>query len=315
MDALADVLRTIRLKTTTYFCTDFHAPWGMNVGQRKDGLFHVVVEGDCWLKLEHSETVIHLQEGDIVAFPTGGAHWISDQSHSRVLPGPSVVEQILAGDNPFAVQGQEEAKAITLMCGSFDYDSSINHPFLKDLPCFIHIKSSETPELDWLRSLVTVLSYESRVESPGSTVMVDRLTEVLFIQIMRAYTKSHVSKMGYMAALMDSQIGEALNAIHTEDEAYWTVERLGNHVAMSRTAFSEKFSKLVGIPAKTYLVNWRMQKAREHLQSGVKSMYEIAEIAGYSSEAAFSKAFKQFFGVSPGKVRKGAHSSEEQVQK
>lgn len=308
MDALTDVLKTIRLSANTYFCTDFKAPWGMEIEESQQGMFHIVVEGTCWLKLAKADDPIPLATGDIVALPTGGAHWISDTPDSQRQPGADVVENILNGSNPFQPKEDKGHSANTLLCGSFSYDSSVDHPFLKDLPCFIHIKTSETPELNWLRSLVSVLANESRQSLPGSTVMVDRLTEVLFIQLMRANMKTSPNNTGYIAALADPQVGSALNLIHSETEAHWTVERLGEAVALSRTAFTEKFSKMVGMPPKTYLTHWRMQKAKAQLETSDTAMIHIAEAAGYSSEAAFSKAFKHRFNLPPGQVRRSSHA-------
>jgi len=159
-------------------------------------------------------------------------------------------------------------------------------------------------EMGWLRSVISVLANESRHPSPGSTVMVDRLTEVLFIQLMRVHTNKAPETMRYMSALTDPKVGAALNLIHAKTDASWTVERLAEAVSISRTAFTEKFSKLVGVPPKTYLLNWGMQKAKAQLETTAKPMIEVAEATGYSSEAAFSKAFKQFFDVTPGRVRR-----------
>jgi AraC-like DNA-binding protein len=318
MDALADVLKVIRLSADTYFCTDFNAPWGMEIEESQQGMFHIVVENSCWLKLVKEEgPPLKLSAGDIVAFPTGGAHWISDTPESPRKPGSDVVENILNGMNPFQPRAdesntqeahpQELSSATTLLCGSFSYDSSMDHPFVKDLPCFIHIKASETPQLAWLRSLVTVLANESRQPSPGSSVMVDRLTEVLFIQLMRTYMENSSNSAGYIAALADLQIGSALNLIHSETKAHWSVERLGDAVSLSRTAFTEKFSKMVGMPPKTYLINWRMQKAKTQLEHTDTAMIDIAQGAGYSSEAAFSKAFKHYYEQPPGQVRRNSN--------
>lgn len=309
MDALADVLKAIRLSADTYFCTDFNAPWGMEIEASDQGMFHIVVENACWLKhVREDSPPLHLSTGDIVAFPTGGAHWISDTPESPRQPGGNVVKNILNGMNPFQPSAEdapiEKSTATTLLCGSFSYDSSMNHPFVKDLPCFIHIKASETPELAWLRSLVAVLANESRQPSPGSSVMVDRLTEVLFIQLMRTYMENSSNNAGYIAALADPHIGSALNLIHSETKAHWSVERLGDAVFLSRTAFTEKFSRMVGMPPKTYLINWRMQKAKTQLEHTDTAMIDIAEGAGYSSESAFSKAFKQYYDQPPGLVRR-----------
>lgn len=313
VDILADVLKSIRLSGSAYFCSDFASPWGMSIEKSIQGMFHVVIAGRCYLQLANSDLVISLEEGDIVAFPTGGAHWISDDEASTRLEGSVVVEQILGGNNPFtgAEKTTEADRAIeranTIMCGSFSYDQSVTHPFLHDLPCFIHIPAKESPELHWLRDLIKVLSQETRISSPGSSLMVDRLTEVLFIQLMRYHMqvmKNSHKDMGYLVALNDTQIGKALNLIHSEQDASLTVERLADAVSLSRTAFSEKFSKMVGMPAKSYLTNWRMQRAKMDLQESNLNMITVAENAGYASEASFSKAFKRFFSLTPGQVRK-----------
>jgi AraC-like DNA-binding protein len=314
-DTLADVLKTIRLRGSAYFCSDFTSPWGMDIAAAEQGMFHVVVDGSCYLQLDRSDEVIQLQQGDIVAFPTGGAHWISDDEKSQRLAGNEVVEEIRSGNNPFAYSGSENNRPFitsTLLCGSFAYDQSIKHPFLTDLPCFIHIQAVQTPELEWLRNLVKVLSNEARNPSPGSSLMVDRLSEVLFIQLMRFHMQqlmqSHDGEnhksMGYMAALNDTHIGKALNLIHNEQDAVLTVESLADAVSLSRTAFSDKFSKLVGMPAKSYLLNWRMQRAKVDLQDNKTAMVTVAENAGYASEASFSKAFKRLFSLTPGQFRK-----------
>ncbi len=310
MDALADILKTLRLSASTYFCHDLPSPWGMQIDKSAAGLFHVVISGSCWLTLSKNNKKIRLDSGDIVAFPTGGSHAISDMPETQKLPGELVVNQLKNQQNPFPCCEERPDNITALMCGSFSYDSSLDHPFLRDLPCFIHIKAAETPELEWLRSLMKVLACESRHPSPGSSVIIDRLTEVLFIQLLRNYMKENPESMCYLSALADTQIGQALNLIHGEKHAYLTVEKLASNVAMSRTAFTEKFTKLIGIPPKTYLLNWRMQKAKNLLATTTMPMIDIAENSGYSSEAAFSKAFKQFFQQTPGKYRRQAKAND-----
>jgi len=303
MDALADVLKTIRLRASTYFCRDFNTHWGMDIAHSNNGSFHIIVEGECWVKIQNRDEPIHMIAGDIVAFPTGGAHWISDCPDTKRICGEAAAKQFLNGDNPFN-DGTNTAASQTLLCGAFEYDSSISHPFLRDLPCFIHIQTSQSQGLTWLKELVSVLSRESKQPSPGSSVIIDRLTEVLFIQILRLYVQREHEKLDYMSALSDSKIGPALNQIHAEEHADWSVEKLANEAALSRSAFTERFIKHVGESPKTYLINWRMQKAKSKLESSDVNMYDIAESAGYSSEAAFSKAFKQYFDRTPGSFRK-----------
>jgi AraC-like DNA-binding protein len=285
-DALTDVLKAIRLKGSTYFCGGFDAPWKMAWPENVNtGAFHVIVKGHCWLVQEGSSEAIALNQGDIIAFPTGGAHNIADKV-----------------DSPERLLERENAD-ITLLCGTFHYDSSINHPFVKDLPCFIHVKAAQTPNLDWLRALTLVIVEESKSPTPGSEAMIDKLTEALFIQLIRLHVAEHARDVNYLSALVDPQIGDALNCIHGEQEAHWSIDKLAQHVAMSRTAFTDKFTRMVGVAPKTYLTDTRMQRAKKRLAEDKESMFTIALESGYSSEAAFSKAFKKFFNLSPGKVR------------
>lgn len=308
MDALGDILRAIRLHTSTYFCSNFNKEWGMDIPAGDSGLFHAIIEGECWLSLPDYDSPIIVKEGDIVAFPTGGEHKISHIPEAQTLQGSQVVERIQSGDNPFfnvPTETKEKSNLVwnTLLCGAFEYDSSFEHPFIRDLPCLIHIKKNETPELEWLRSLVFILSRESRIDSPGSTVMVDKLTEVLFIQLLRTYMEQSQKQDGYLSALKDKKIGRALNLIHSEESAELSVDALAQHVAMSRGAFSDRFSRLVGEAPKPYLQRWRLEKAKLALVNNMHSTYSIAIQSGYSSEAAFSKAFKNKFGDTPGKYR------------
>jgi AraC-like DNA-binding protein len=303
-DALADILKTIRMKANTFYCDDLASPWGMEIAKNDEGLFHIVISGSCWIKTPTMDEPRRLDSGDIVAFPTGGSHWISDMPESPRLPGDEVVNCLSHHNNPFGCCENKPANITAMLCGSFSFSASMQHPFLRDLPCYIHIKAAEHPELSWLRSMMKVLACESRNPSPGSTVIVDRLTEILFVQLLREYIKTKKEGISYFSALADKQIGQALNLIHGEDNAILTVEKLGELVAMSRTTFTEKFSKLIGMPPKAYLLNWRMQKAKALLENSATPLFSIAEMAGYSSEAAFSKAFKQFFNETPGRIRR-----------
>ncbi len=334
-DALSDILKTIRLSAKTYFCRSFGSGWKLQMRHRPEGVFHVVLQGQCYLREGASGKLLQLSPGDIVAFPTGGDHWISDHPDSQGLSAENVVNVEDSGDVLILKTGHVlgfpaggvqwadsslcdqvtsavmplqgisvSAVETTLLCGTISYDSSVNHPFLKDLPCFIHTGSAKDSELQWLNSLVKVLENESKVSSPGSKLMVDRMTEMLFIQLLRAHMRQHPNGEGYMAALADPKIGAALNLIHSENDEKWTVESLSKAAALGRTSFTEKFSRLVGVSPKTYLTQFRMLRAKDKLQYSDESMLEIAESAGYSSEAAFSKAAKKHFNMTPGQLRR-----------
>jgi AraC-like DNA-binding protein len=259
---------------------------------------------------------IVLNEGDVIAFPTGGEHKISDSPEGLKLPVENVIRLT---DNDEVVVLKNGAVRFSLgdaaasahdgtrwLSGTFSYDTSIHHPFLKGLPCFIHVGEKEERTRHVLQGLVTVLLEESKTDTPDSALAIDRLTELLFLHLLRYYMRVSTRSDGYFAALSDPHIGVALQLIHTEDDGSLTVESLCKAAAMSRTSFNALFSKLVGDAPKTYLTGARLLRAKAQLQQGRDAIPRIAETAGYSSGAAFSKAIKKHFGITPGELRKAA---------
>ncbi|MDA8658904.1 AraC family transcriptional regulator [Luminiphilus sp.] len=330
MDALSDLLKTIQLSAKIYVCRAVGGPWNMQVHYRPQGIFHTVVQGQCYLREGGSDDLVLLQAGDGVAFPTGGAHWISDSPGSQDLGAENVVKVI--GDDgllllktgeitvsapdsgPWGNASRMAAPAdgdspgddqvTILLSGTLSYDSSLNHPFLESLPCFIQASSKSTADLHRHNVLTNLLIEESFGSYPGKRLMVDHLAEVLFVQLLRVHMRKMKQSSGYMAALSDPHIGVALNLIHTETDQKWTVEALSRASAMGRTAFTQKFVDMVGDTPKSYLTNTRLMQAKAKLKNTHDSMLSIAESAGYASEAAFGKAIKQHFNTTPGELRK-----------
>lgn len=300
VDVLSDVLRAIRLDASSYFCKDFGAPWGLNEPKTESGAFHVVVRGSALVTTSENTTPIYLSAGDIIAFPTGLAHQIFDESAKNIMQGPDVLNQIKAGHNPFAVN----EKATTLLCGYFYYDKKLLLPLLRDLPSTLHIKSENGSDLIWLNYLVKCLANEARAIQPGGSVVIDRLTEVLVIQLLRWYINQENNDLGYFKALADNQLSQALHLMHRQPEKHWTVKELSFAVNMSRSAFANHFSQVVGMTPLAYLRQWRMQIELHMLTETKETIANVAEKTGYGSESSFSKAFKETTGNTPGYVRK-----------
>jgi AraC-like DNA-binding protein len=135
--------------------------------------------------------------------------------------------------------------------------------------------------------------------------VITHLADILIIQAIRSWLDSAPdANQGWLAALRDKQIGRALSAIHRAPEKAWSVTSLAKEAGMSRSGFSARFTDLVGDSVMRYLTQWRMRLARSHLLDQSESLSLLAERVGYQSEAAFCRAFKREFGVSPGNVRK-----------
>ena len=304
MDALSDILRSIRLSSSVYFRSDFASPWGMEMDRSPYAQFHIVVRGQCWLFTDTLETPLALSGGDVVIFPLGDAHWIADHPDHARLPGPQVLEAIRQHRAPFG----EGPTSTTLVCGHFELDRDLDHPFIQALPHLIYIRGRGHHQLTWLETATNVIIQETDSGRPGAEVVVDRLAEVLFVQALRTYIEQSNVTQGYFAALKDPFISQALGLIHAQPEAPWKLATLARTVGLSRSAFANRFKASVGLPALCYLTDWRMYKAKQLLQRTDMSQLAIAEQVGYSSEAAFNRAFKRKYSQTPGAIRKvGRH--------
>ncbi len=300
MDALSEILRTIKLRSNVYFRADFPAPWGMNIDHGPFAQFHMVVRGQCWLQMEGAKEPLRLSSGDIVVFPHGNAHWLADDPDHKRLPGQQIMQAIYNNEPVF----EGNHVSTTLVCGHFEFDRDVDHPFLHALPEFIYLADSDRRELSWLETVTNVIIQETSSGKPGTDIVVERLAEVLFIQIVRAYMRQAQVTNGFLAALRDAQISNALHLIHKEPEKSWTLENIARSVGMSRSAFAARFKELVNMTTMDYITNWRMQKACELLENTRLPLIDIAERVGYTSEAAFNRAFKRRFKQNPGAMRR-----------
>jgi transcriptional regulator GlxA family with amidase domain len=140
---------------------------------------------------------------------------------------------------------------------------------------------------------------------PGGVSMLAKVAELMFVDALRRHVEELPAR-GWIAGLRDPQIGRALALIHGEPEKPRSVDELAREVALSRSAFAERFSELVGEPPMQYLVRWRLALAAHALRSGPEPITRIAERSGYDSDAAFNRAFKRQFGMPPAAWRKAA---------
>ena len=296
-DLLSDILANLRFEASSYFCSEFSGRWGIAGGSGCHGEFHILLRGRAWLSVGGAEPQV-LQAGDIVLLPRGRQHTLAAEPGAALVDGATLVSELQGGVNRFS--GPEADT--TLICGRFQ-TRRLHHPFLNSLPDMIHIGEASSPMLKALRHVVQTLAAELQLQPMGAALVRDRLTEVLIIQLLRIYILEQ-QPGDFLAALSDRQISRALTLMHRDITRPWTVELLGQEVGMSRSAFSDRFHQLVGVPPMSYLLNWRMQRAQVLLQESGCSMLDIAEQTGYASEASFGKAFKRVYGISPGLVRR-----------
>lgn len=301
-DALSDILQSVHLSGGVYFRCEFTAPWGMEVPANPDAEFHVVVRGQCWLVRPGEKEPISLQAGDVVVFLDGSRHRLLDTPRGKALSPEKIIgNQSLANFGPVAYGGG--GAPVTILCGYFRFNRDSAHPLLAALPNFMHVPGAQFGEAD---AIISLMQRETKQAAPGTEAVVDRLSEVLFIQILRAHIQQSENATGILVALRDRKVCAALGCMHQYPEKPWTLKSLATELAMSRSAFAARFSALVRQTPMQYLTAWRIEQARRMLRETRLSTAAIAEKVGYGSEAAFGKAFKRRAGVGPGVYRRRA---------
>jgi AraC-like DNA-binding protein len=303
MDALSTVLEATRLRSVVYSKFPLAAPWGLDVVKDENSQFWRLVSGSCTIGSPDG-SIIELAEGDLVFVPHGSAHWIADKSTSLRMPSPEFVKARRAGTPVFNSGGD----VTTLIAGHFEFDYLPLHPFLKDLPPIIHIRKYVTENQLLLKQVTQLMLEELNNEKPGSRVMLKNLSEIMFINIIRAYLDLEQSgpNCGFLSALNDPRISKALKLMQDSPQNDWTLESIASEIGMSRSAFFNRFKKLVHETPLSYLTNWRIRQAQKLLTTDNSNISEIAAKVGYQSEAAFNRIFKSKTGQTPAVYRRSA---------
>lgn len=317
-DALSDVLRTVRLTGAVFFDVVARSPWAAEQPTREMVLpkvlpgaehlisYHVVTEGRCFASII-GEEAIALEAGEVVVFTKGDAHVMSSNPGMRAQPvTPDEFAFATAGPLPFfRTLGDEGPASVKLVCGFLACDARPFNPLLDHLPAVIKTGSSSDSNANLLGQFIRLARSESADKRAGGDGVLAKLSELMFIEVVRQYLEAlPPEQAGWLAGLRDPFVGKALSLMHGEPARAWTIEELAREVALSRSVLAERFSDLVGMPPMHYLAKWRMQIAAGMLSAGNTNIATIAAEIGYSSEAAFSRAFKKTVGVPPSAWRR-----------
>ena len=303
MDVLSDILSQIRLRGSVFLNAEFREPWGMDIPQGKLGILHIITQGSCLLRKAGGNEVITLNQGDLVLLPRGDAHCLMHGATGNTIPAEEILaaaSQIVKGPLRYGGKG----RVTNFLCGAFEYDPHRVHPLIESLPDLIHIRGSESNDFAWLSNASYLLNKEAETELLGSSAIVDRLSEVIFSQILRVYIQQTPTQKGFLNALKDEIIVEALRLIHTNPENKWTIAALAHSCGVSRSGLADRFKHQLGDTPMNYLTLWRIQKAQELLIQTNHSTAQISEQVGYHSESAFANAFKKLTGKGPGLFRR-----------
>jgi AraC-like DNA-binding protein len=285
MEVLSDILSSMRVAGSAYFCDRLEAPWAMNFVDRGEASFHLVRRGECWLT--SGQETKRLGPGDLVFV---GPH--RDHHLSSAPPG--------------AADPSHRAETL-MLCGCCRFDTAFDHPLLWVLSALSVVRAEELLRHAWLRSTLDQLSAEYLSQRPGSELVVNRLTEVVIVELIRI-NFGRAGNKGFVGALFDEPVSKALGLLHAEPGHPWTLEGLAGKVALSRAAFAKRFRERVGQTLFEYLTALRMERARVLLRGTALPLNEIAARVGYDSDLAFARTFKRLVGTTPTRYRKAARS-------
>ena len=322
MDALSEILQSVKLEGAVFFNAHFTAPWGFRsppshqVGEflRKRSrhviMYHFLTSGRARARVEQGSQGADLLPGDIVIFPHGDAHIISNGSPAHIVDNADYLREIFARGMAVSRDGGG-GETTTFVCGYLECDRELSKTFLGGLPPVFKVNIRNDQSGQWLENSIKFSAAEAGANRSGSDAVLARLSEALFVETMRRYMAELPSQeKGWLAGARDPAVGAALAHLHRSPERAWTVASLAQEVGTSRSVLAERFRHFLGEPPMTYLSRWRLQLGARMLTTTSYSVARIAGEVGYESEPAFNRAFKREFGAPPARFRAQAKAAK-----
>ncbi len=309
IDPLSEVLRSVRLTGGIFLDARFTAPWCVHTKLISEDCgafavkpplliaYHFVIEGQFLLNID-GEAPIAVQAGEIVLLPRNDAHTLASATGLVPTSARHLIQPSAEGGLAKISYGGG-GETTHLVCGFLGSEEPYN-PLIATLPRALKLDVREGVSRDWVEASVRYAASELTAGRFASSSLLSRLSELLFVEAMRQYSVTVSDQdAGWLKGVADPQVGRALAAIHHNMSSPWSANSLAREVSMSRSAFVDRFTSLVGVPPIRYLTIWRLQKAQRDLRETRKPVAQLAEEVGYGSGEAFSRAFKREFGRSP----------------
>ncbi len=303
-DPLGESLHLLRLTGTLYCRAELTAPWGVEVPPLDSCMVLVVVTaGRCVLETDGTAPRT-LDAGSVALLTRGAAHTMRSAAGAPVAPLFEIpVDQVSERYEVMRVDGGGALARVTyaVLC----VESASTRRLVEQLPEVIQVDSWGDAAAGAFHDVLRIVAAEAETSRPGGETVMTRLADVLVVQLMRSWLDhAPEARLGWLAALRDPHVGRVLGAVHHAPELPWSLHVLAREARMSRSAFAARFAELVGVPPMRYVTTWRLQVAHDHLTTGAEPLPVIARQVGYLSEAAFCRAFRREYGVSPGSLRR-----------
>ena len=319
MDALSEVLKVVRLQGALFYNSEFSAPWSVYAASsaglaRYFGthterviVYHLLTEGRASVRLDNGSR-LNLEAGDIVMIPHGDRHIMENGPATRTLDDSEHLADVLSqGLKLWRIGGGGEVTRF--VCGYMACEPRLGQVFLSGLPPIFKVNIREVGAGRWVENSIRFL-VEQAGPQPGRDAVLAKLSEVLFVETLRAYiAELPPDGMGWLAGARDPEVGKALALMHRNPAHPWTIASLASEAGTSRSVLAERFRQYLNEPPMAYLTRWRLQLGAQMLASTSHSVAQIAPEVGYESEAAFNRAFRREFGVTPGRFRTQSRSA------
>jgi len=319
MDVLSEVLKVVKLQGALFYNGEFSSPWCVNAssaralarqfspGAEHVIMFHLLTQGHAFVRL-HSGERETLTAGDLVMIPHGDPHVMGNGGSTKAVnDSEQLAEVIQRGLKLWRLGGGGEVTRF--VCGYMACEPELSKVFLSGLPPLFKVSIRNDAAGRWLENSIRFsVEHGDRLEAGGEAVLA-KLSEVVFIETLRAYIASlPAEQTGWLAGARDSEVGKTLALMHREPSRPWTLADLAKEAGISRSVLAERFRHYLNETPMAYLTRWRLQLGAQMLGSTNYSVAQIAGDVGYESEAAFNRAFKRNFGVPPARFRTQSRS-------
>jgi AraC-like DNA-binding protein len=314
MDVLSEVLKVVKLQGALFYNAEFSSPWSIRAassqglvryfapGTDNVIIYHLLTEGRACVRLNDG-TCVNLKAGDIVMLPHGDPHIMENGPPTPTVDESDQLGEVLAqGLKLWRLGGGGEVTKF--VCGYMACDPRLSQVFLSGLPPLFKVSIRNDASGRWLENSIRFSVDEAGHYLAGGEAVRAKLSEVLFVETLRAYISNlSAEQSGWLAGARDAEVGRALAMMHRNPAHPWTIAALAKEAGVSRSVLAERFRYFLNEPPMAYLTRWRLQLGAQMLSSTSHSVAQIAAEVGYESEAAFNRAFKREFGAPPARFR------------
>jgi AraC-like DNA-binding protein len=321
VDVLSEVLKAVKLQGAMFYNGEFSSPWSLcSPASRSVGaylapgsghviIYHLLTEGHASARLLDGERIA-LDAGDLVIFPHGDPHIIENGPPTKTVDLAKELARIVANRLKIARFGGG-GEVTKFICGFMACDPQLSQVFLSGLPPVFKVSIRNDASGRWLENSIRFSVNEADASRAGGEAVLARLSEVLFVETLRAYI-AHLppGQTGWLAGARDAEVGKTLALMHRNPAQPWTIASLAKAAGVSRSLIAERFRHYLNESPMAYLTRWRLQLGAQMLTSTSHPVAQIAYEVGYESEAAFNRAFKREFEAPPARFRNQSKSTK-----